>query len=374
MPPKPTKGSITQTADAMENRANNISNVSNAINRMQKDVDQKIAQTREEVKDDKQIQQIHNNMNQTLSKLNQTIGAITTGVGKITADTAKATAGAINQYGKAISDDISFNKKSVVAMALAKTSPLYGYFVAKFMETNVWKQALNKMRTSIMQTMGAILRPFKGGAARGGKVPHAQTGGYIGQSGLAKVHAGETITPAGGGGMGGVGLEELISIQRQQLSYMEKTFGMQQRFYKGSLVMRVIRKFRRTRGNYVAQLSTEERPLINIAENVATLYSGMMWRLDNMFLVTKAQAAAARDLSSHVTGARYQPIKGIRLRSLVKPLVRKILGGVMKAMPALGMLGAGAMGGPLGALGMAGISGLMLGKKGLAVRERKRRA
>ena len=70
---KTTPGSITSTADAQLDRVNNISNVSNAINRMQKDVDQKIAQTREEVKDDKQIQQIHNNMNQTLSKLNQTI-------------------------------------------------------------------------------------------------------------------------------------------------------------------------------------------------------------------------------------------------------------------------------------------------------------
>ena len=276
---KPTTGSITQTADAMKDRVNNISNVSRAISEMQKDVDQKIGETRREVKDSKQIEAVHSSMNQTLSKLNQTIGALTSGVARITTDTAKATANAIGQYGKAISEDISFNKKSVVAMALAKTSPLYGYFVAKFMETNVFKQALTKMRNAISQTMGAILRPFKGGAARGGKeIPQAQTGGYVSRGGLAKIHAGETITPASENGVGLGDVSELIKIQREQLHYLRQSFGSQERFQKSSLFVRILHRFRRTRGNYSGQLSRSSQPLTNIAENISTLYIGLLVR------------------------------------------------------------------------------------------------
>ena len=384
MPAKVTPGSITQTADAQKDRVNNISNVSSAINRMQKDVDQKISETNKRVERKEDVQQVQSLMNQTLGKLNQTIGALTTGVAKITADTARATASAVGQYGKAISEDISFNKKSVVAMALARTSPIYGYFVAKFMETNVWKQALAKMKTSIMQTMGAILRPFKGGAARGGTVPHAQTGGYIGQGGLAKVHAGETITPSGGGGgMGGADLSKLIEIQQEQLGYMRRTFGFEERYYKTfferNTAMKLLRSFRRTKGNYTAQLSNSTRPLTNIAHNIATLYTQLMWRVDNQMEIQKANAAANRDLVAHFTGKTYPAIKGIRLKQIVKPLIRKIVSGAMKALPMAAMLGLGGLGAAgasplLAAGGVAGIGGMMLGKRKLMNREKRLRA
>lgn len=365
MPAKPTPGSITSTADVQKDRINNISNVSRAINQMQKDVDQKIAETDKQVERKTEVQAVQSLMNQSVSKLNQTIGALTTGVARITTDTARATAGAINQYGKAISEDISFNKKSVVAMALAKTSPIYGYFVAKFMETNVWKQALTKMKSSIMQTMGAILRPFKGGAARGGSVPHAQTGGYIGQGGLAKVHAGETITPAGGGGVGLGDLSELVSIQRQQLDYMQKTYGFESKYYKSWFQrmspMRVVRAFRRTKGNYTAALSTETRPLVNIAENIATLYSQLMWRLDTLMKIERANAIANRDLTTFFTGIKYPPIPGVKLRELVKPFIRKVVGSLVKNAPLITAVTMAALGAPGTAI--AGVVGLAGAKK-----------
>ncbi len=377
MPAKVTPGSITQTTDAMKDRVNNISNVSSAINRMQKDVDQKIAETNKRVERKEDVQQVQNLMNQTLGKLNQTIGALTTGVAKITADTARATAQTIGQYGKAISEDISFNKKSVVAMALARTSPIYGYFVAKFMETNVWKQALTKMRNTISQTMGAILKPFKGGAAaRGREIPHAQAGGTIAQGGLAKVHAGETITPAGG--IGTAGLSELIEIQKQQLSYMQRTFGFEEKYYstwfQRMSPMRIVRAFRRTKGNYTAQLSSSTQPLTNIAHNLATLYTGLMWRLDNLFLVAKANAEANRDHATFVHKKVYPPIPGIKMRRLAKPLIRKLVGLGVKAAPwlamAAGLTGVGGIAGA--AAGAVGGLGL-LAKRGLRKREERRR-
>jgi hypothetical protein len=58
-----------------------------------------------------------------------------------------------------------------------------------------------------------------------------------------------------------------------------------------------------------------------------------MWRLDNMMEIQKANATANRDLTTYFTGVKYPAIKGIRLRSLVKPLIRKIVGGIIKAAP-----------------------------------------
>ena len=228
---KVTPGSITSTADAQVDRINNISNVSKAISSMQKDVDQKISETKKEVKKGDSFDKIHNSMNQTLGGLNQTIAALTSGVAKITTDTARATADVVKQYGQAISQDISFNKKSVVSMALAQTSPLYGYFVAKFVETDVFKRALNKMKVAVSQTIGAIVRPLKGrGGVKGGTgIPHMQTGGKVQAGGMAKLHAGETVVPSGGNvdlsGLGGT-LKEMLEVQKRQSVYMRSVFGV----------------------------------------------------------------------------------------------------------------------------------------------------
>ena len=333
MPPKVTPGSITKTADVQKDRIGNISNVSRAISQMQKDVDQKIAETQKEVKDNKAASQVHHSMNQTLSGLNKTINALTAGVSKITSDTARATSDAVRQYGQAISQDISFNKKSVVAMALSQTSPLYGYFVSKFMETDVFKRALTRMKTQISQTIGAIVRPLKGkGAVKGGaEIPHMQTGGKVQQGGMARLHAGETVVPSGGGidmsGVQGI-LQQMLNIQKRQDIYMRSVFGVMRepeiagifkKLGRGALtVLRIPRKvvslFRKTKGRYEAQLSKEDMPLENIAQNLATLFTGSMWRFDNMISLLVANVEATRDLSAYVTGTRYSPVEGVSSR------------------------------------------------------------
>lgn len=363
MAQKVTPGSITQTADAQKDRIANISNVSRAISQMQKDVDQKITETKKEVQDNKSATQVHQSMNQTLAGLNQTIGALTQGVSKITSDTARATSDVVRQYGRAISQDISFNKKSVVAMALSQTSPLYGYFVSKFMETDVFKRALNRMKTSISQTIGAIVRPLKGkGAVKGGaEVPHMQTGGHVQQGGMARLHAGETVIPAGRDTT--PILQEMLNVQKQQNIYMRSVFGvwseagfgdkMKDMFSKMAspfkIPWKIGRMFRKTKGIYRGQLSRDPMPLRNIADNVATLFEGLMWRLDNMMEIMKANAQANRDHSSFVTGIKYDPIPGVALRRPAFSLIRKA--GKMALAPASfalkGLIG--------GALGTAGI-------------------
>jgi uncharacterized protein with PIN domain len=381
---KTTPGSITKTADAQETRINNISNVSRAISRMQKDVDQKIAETKKDVYEGKEFKSIHDNMNQTLSGLNRTISALTSGVAKITADTARATAQVIRQYGQAISQDISFNKKNVVAMALAQTSPLYGYFVAKFLETDVFKRALNKMKTAIGQTLGAIIRPFKGKAPKGSEIPHMQTGGKVQATGIAKVHAGETVIPAGMTSS----LEEMVRLQKEQSIYLRSVFGAVPIGKKsgifGSLVrtlaipFKIVKYFRKRKGNYASLLSDADMPLDNIAQNVATMMSQLLWRMDNMIEIMKANVIANRDLSTHFTKIEYGAIEGVPLYRKKKPLIRAALGFLVRRSPilaALGGLAAMAAGMPIGAaalgggIGLGAIGGVL---KGVAKRREKR--
>jgi hypothetical protein len=359
-----TPGSITKTADAMDDRINNISNVSRAINNMQRDVDQKISETREEVIKGSEVDAIHSSMNQTLGQLNNTIGALSSGVKTITVDTAKATKDAIQAYGRAISEDISFNKKSVVAMALARTSPIYGYFVAKFVESDVWKRAMSRMAQSVSRTMGAIVRPFKGRGAKESGIPKLKNGGYIQQGGMAQLHQGETVVPSGGGPV----LQQLLEIQQKQLIYLRSVFGvvrykepgMWGKFvYNMGAPLRLINKFRKSVGVYSSSLSSSKQPLVNIAQNLATLYSSLMWRLDNMTNIMIANAVANRDLAMHTIGKGYPAIRGVRTRQLVRPRARKLLRLGMAAMPyAAGLIGAG-----MGGLGGAGLLGAGIGAR-----------
>ncbi len=194
----PTKpGSITQTADSQIDRIGNISNVSKTVSNMQKDVKQQITETQKMVDESEGISSVQSSMTKVLDKVAETIGALSTGVKTITVDTAKATKDAIGDYGKAISQDISFNKQSVVAMALAKSTPIYGYFVAKFMETDVFKRAAERMKQSIGKAFGSLAGVFRRGAKEPGKekIPHMQKGGYVEKAGIAKIHAGEVVMP-----------------------------------------------------------------------------------------------------------------------------------------------------------------------------------
>jgi hypothetical protein len=368
MPAKKPPGSITQTADSQMNRVNNISNVSRAISRMQRDVDQKIAETKKQVNEGREFKEIHDTMNKTLGSLNSTIGALTGGITRITADTARATAQAIKQYGQAISQDISFNKKNVVAMALAQTSPLYGYFVAKFMETDVFKRALTRMKTAIGQTIGAVVRPFKGKATKGAEIPHMQKGGTVKAGGLAKLHAGETVIPAGMGSS----LEEMVRLQKEQSIYLRSVFGSVPPTKKTGLFgmfaktlatpFKIVKYFRRRKGNYTSDLSNANMPLDNIAQNVATLYTQLMWRLDNMLEIMKANVQANRDLATHFTGQGYEPIKGISFYRRKKPLIRTALSFIVRRAPQLA-----ALGGALALLTGAPVAGAALGGAGIGL-------
>ena len=157
-----------------------------------------------------------------LASISSLASTVSKGTRAITLATAIGAKEAIAQYSRAISEDISFNKQNVVAMALAKTTPLYGYFVSKFMETDIFKKFGQKVRnlfTAVFQGIFSRLKKFltifgigKGiMLAAGGGIPTFQKGGVVGKTGIAKVHKGETVVP----------FEKMTRYQQMQVKIMQ---------------------------------------------------------------------------------------------------------------------------------------------------------
>ncbi len=215
-------GSITQTNDAMDERIANISNVNKTVDGMEKDVTQEIKETEEMIDNSEDIEKVQSSMIGVLKKINETVGVFSKGIKKVSISTAVSTKDAISQYGKAVSEDISFNKQNVVAMALAKSTPLFGYFAAKFMETDVFRNAAAKLREGFGNVLGSVATKFKEGFSgivekvkrKKGKItktedvssinenalteapiPKLQHGGYVSKGGLAQLHPAEVVMP-----------------------------------------------------------------------------------------------------------------------------------------------------------------------------------
>lgn len=210
--PKMPPGSITEEADKMhDERMNTISNVSKTVNAMRKRAQTEMQDLERDIKQNKDVQAVETSMNRVLKKLGDTIGSLNKGMQQITVGTAKATKDAIAQYGKALNEDIGFQKKNFVAMTLARTTPLFGYFAAKFMETDVFRNATARMRENIGNALsgvwGGVKRASRKLTGRGepdqiplGKtaakeIPKMQRGGYVEKGGMVRVHAGEVVAP-----------------------------------------------------------------------------------------------------------------------------------------------------------------------------------
>lgn len=210
-----TPGSITEAADSSQERVAEISNVSRTISEMQRKVNQQVDETKQSMGDMQGIEDVQNSMNGVLSNLNRTIGSIGQGFAKVATSTAKASGDLIRGYGKAISEDISYNKQNVIAMAMARSTPLFGYFAAKFVETDVFQKAKERMKQSLGDALGSVTTKFKDSFTslfeklklkksdktvssltnKTGKVPKMQHGGYVEKGGIAKLHAAEVVMP-----------------------------------------------------------------------------------------------------------------------------------------------------------------------------------
>jgi hypothetical protein len=389
-------GSITQEADNKDERISEISNVNRTISNMQRNIDTRLQQIDEEAGDMESISEVHNSLKKVLMAMSGTVGDIGNGFAKIAKTTAETTTDSIKQYSRAISEDISYNKQNIVAMALSRSTPIFGYFAAKFMETDVFKSAAERMKANIGEALSGIGGKFKSifkGKSKGEKesaIPKMQKGGYVEKGGMAQLHPAEVVMP----------IEKLleridesISVaqeladisKRAQLNTMAKmsTFiedqkqaskkGLIQGFisayakvqtrYREPAEKRMLRAvlsiqdtlgatvgtwpqvwqkmlvehpfFRnmvftfnqlykaiaipakltyalfKGRGGYEGHLSKDKSPMAATAYNIGLVYTGGMWRLDNIARFTRATAEATRDMSSAITGRSYPALEGV---------------------------------------------------------------
>jgi len=251
-PPEGLKDSSTSESKSRAKRINSMQDQLYRLDEQNMSQKQRIKDSMEETQrstdylsktsDTDEIESAIPEINKTISSLNYVISSLGKGIKNITEKTAQTTSEAISQYGRAISEDISINKEHAVAMSLAKATPLFGYFAAKFVETDVFKSATENMKKNIKKGLGGVWSGIKaltrnigedvGGlftrkgkvkysqeskAAMGEvvaslkeikektakpkardikeKIPKLQKGGYVEKGGLAQVHPAEVVMP-----------------------------------------------------------------------------------------------------------------------------------------------------------------------------------
>jgi len=173
---------------------------------------------------DKNVREITSSVSKILNKFSLTIDALSRGVTRITLNTAKATKDTLTQYGKAVGQDFNINKQNAVAMALSQSSPIFGYFAAKFVETDIFQNAVERMKEHIGKSLSSIgyylrfgwekfkskigIKPKRNNdegddffdspskaSYRVKNIPKLKKGGLISKSGIVYVHAGEVVSP-----------------------------------------------------------------------------------------------------------------------------------------------------------------------------------
>lgn len=199
-------GGITPTGDDQNQRVKGISDVSKTVNQMQNRMKTEMKHTENAIENNKDIHEIQSSMNTVLKRLGDTVQTLSDGVKTVTVTTAQATKDAVSQYGKAIGEDIHWKKQNVLAMSLARSTPIFGYFAAKFMETDVFKKAAGRMREQVGKVFSGIGNIFRrknqasnesksSKKAGKGKLPVMHEGGYVERGGLAKVRSAEVVMP-----------------------------------------------------------------------------------------------------------------------------------------------------------------------------------
>lgn len=113
-------------------------------------------------------------VDKALNSLSATTEALAKGVKTITVETARGVknitmsgAKAMNEYAKAISEDIHINRQNFMVTTIGKFTPLVGYAVAKMMETTVFRNMIDKMKIGLGKALDSVTSRFKRLASMG---------------------------------------------------------------------------------------------------------------------------------------------------------------------------------------------------------------
>lgn len=126
----------------------------------QQEKTQKLIQQRE-VGYTKGIVEVERSANKLLQKLGLTVDTMTRSARKILVTTAQTTKDIVSNMGRALNQDFQVNKANTVGMALAASTPIFGYFAAKFMETGVFQDFKEKIKDKLGEVFTFVGDKFK---------------------------------------------------------------------------------------------------------------------------------------------------------------------------------------------------------------------
>jgi len=349
------KGSLTQKADSQQVRISQVSNVSKAVSAMGNKTSREINETERRISSGGDSKVIASSMNSVLGSLKNTVDSLQRGVETATLGTAKAAQDAIKQYGQAISEDFKINRQNMVASALASSTPIFGYFASKFMETSMFKSAKDKMAAGLSSLFKRKGKEHDGmgmggsGAAEAAKRAKADAANRkqdtvdafkIADSDRHKKYEepaqDQLLTSLSA-------IQGVLGAQIGKFDQWYSKFLLEHPYFKTMMTTfkamgaaagmgwKAAYFFWKPRGGYRRQLSKSKKPLDAINQNIATLFLNQTPRLDALMIYTKATAMAVRDMSTHITGIKYPMMDASKLGG-----TWSLAGGTMSVVRAIG--------------------------------------
>jgi hypothetical protein len=199
--------SVDEIGKTSQRHIDSLSNEVSSLTRRQREIEKQLQDIDNyKIPASKEMKAVSSSI---LHNVNLAMLTLASGMKKITVSTAGALKDAVGDYGRAISEDFSINKQNLTAMALGRITPVFGYFVSKFMQTDVYRRAIDRIKTSFSSVFHVLTSKLGGLFHRGGgdadidsvtrKLPKRPrkmaAGGYVARGGLAQVHAAEVIMP-----------------------------------------------------------------------------------------------------------------------------------------------------------------------------------
>ncbi len=156
--------------------------------------------------------QIVSTTNKVLGTLATAVETATSSIEKVATNAVRYTKETLSQYSKQIAQDISVNKKNLMALSITQATPVFGYFVSKFFETDIFQKTMQKIKDSFINGLKSVVDKVRGmilgtwgGLKRmvglkkkepfNEKIPKMAKGGYVSKGGLTRLHAAEVVMP-----------------------------------------------------------------------------------------------------------------------------------------------------------------------------------
>jgi len=163
-----TRDQAAKQMAAADNRIKGISSIAdNTVRRSKIDL-------KKQYGTDPGNRQAVTSVDKALNSLAKTTEALAKGVKTITVETARGVknitasgAKAMNEYAKAITEDIHINRQNFMVTTIGKFTPLVGYAVAKMMETTVFRNMIDKMKVGLGKALDSVTTRFKRLASMG---------------------------------------------------------------------------------------------------------------------------------------------------------------------------------------------------------------